>query len=261
MRFSDILAAVTAAQTQVEVAADWLQGRTIFGGLQVALALRALEQALDAAIPLRTLQTTFIAPVPAGPVGIHAQILRRGRSAVQGEARLINAAGETLCLVMAVFGQPRASSLSRRPAAPTAPPAAGLRDVPYLEGLTPVFTRQFAMRFARNGIPFSGVREPVSQTWLAHRDPAALSTAHLVALADVIPSPALALLKQPAAASSLTWALDLLQPRVDFDPTAFWLMDAEATAAADGYISQTATLFNPDGEAAAYSRQTVTIFG
>jgi acyl-CoA thioesterase len=261
MRFSDTLASVSAAETEVEVTADWLQGRTVFGGLQVALALRALERALGEAIPLRSLQTTFIAPVPAGPVALRARILRRGRSAVQGEARLLNAAGETLCLVMAVFGRARASRLSRHPTAPTAPPAAGLRDVPYLEGLTPVFSRQFAMRFALNGIPFSGVREPVSQTWLAHRDPAPLTVAHLVALADVIPSPALALLQQPAAASSLTWALDLLQPRVDFDPAAFWLMDAEATAAAEGYISQTATLFNPAGEAAAYSRQTMAIFG
>lgn len=261
MRFSDTLAAVDSAQARVEVSPDWLQGRTVFGGMQVALALRALEQALGVATPLRSLQTTFIAPVSAGPVDVRANILRRGRSAVQGEARLQNAAGDTLCLVMAVFGQARHSSLQRRPAAPAAPAAAGFPDAPYLEGLTPVFTRQFAMRFALNGIPFSGVSEPLSQTWLAHRDPAPLTAAHLVALADVIPSPALALLRQPAAASSLTWALDVLQPRVDFDPAAFWLMHAEATAAADGYISQTATLFNPDGEAAAYSRQTVTIFG
>lgn len=261
MLFSETLAAVDAAQARVTVSPDWLQGRTVFGGLQVALALRALEQALGETYPLRNLQTTFIAPVPAGEVIVRAEILRRGRSAVQGEARLLNAAGETLCLVLGVFGQSRPSVLQRRPASPSAPPAEGLRDVPYIQGLTPAFTRQFAMRFALNGIPFSGVREPVSQTWLAHRDPAPLSMAHLVALADVIPSPALALLRQPAAASSLTWALDVLQPRVDFPPDAFWLMDAEATAAADGYVSQTATLYNPDGEAAAYARQTVTIFG
>jgi acyl-CoA thioesterase len=261
MRFSETLAMVASADTTAVIAADWLQGRTVFGGLQAALALRALEHAVGEPLPLRALQATFVGPVPAGTVTVSSRVLRRGRSVVQGEARLLSADGDTLCLVIAVFGQARASTLQRQPPHPPATPVDQLPDVPYLEGLTPVFTRQFAMRFARNGIPFSGVTEPVSQTWLAHRDPAPLSTAHLVALADVIPSPALALLKQPAAASSLTWSLDLLQPRVDFDPAAFWRMDAEATAAGDGYVSQTATLFNPAGEAAAYSRQVVTVFG
>ena len=35
---------------------------------------------------------------------------------------------------------------------------------------------------------------------------------------------------------------------------------AEATDAADGYISQSATLYNPAGRAAAHARQTVTVF-
>ena len=46
---------------------DWLQGRSAFGGLQAAFALKAMRELTGVAAPLRVMQTTFIAPVGGGP--------------------------------------------------------------------------------------------------------------------------------------------------------------------------------------------------
>ncbi|MBK6638597.1 MAG: thioesterase family protein [Rhodocyclaceae bacterium] len=50
----------------LELSPDWLQGRTAYGGWQAALGLRAMERVRGDAVPLRSLQVNFIAPVPPG---------------------------------------------------------------------------------------------------------------------------------------------------------------------------------------------------
>ena len=46
----------------LDVPPDWAQGRSIFGGLQAAFAVRAMRSIVDPAVPLRSLQVTFIGP-------------------------------------------------------------------------------------------------------------------------------------------------------------------------------------------------------
>ena len=59
----------------LDVPADWAQGRSIFGGLQAAFAVRAMRAIVDPAIPLRSLQVTFIGPA-AGTLHTTATVLR-----------------------------------------------------------------------------------------------------------------------------------------------------------------------------------------
>ncbi|MEN8664607.1 MAG: acyl-CoA thioesterase domain-containing protein, partial [Polycyclovorans sp.] len=69
MNFTDTLNALPAdASTPVafSIGADWAQGRTVFGGLQTALAVRGLMGLAPDDAPLRALQVTFIAPLPVG---------------------------------------------------------------------------------------------------------------------------------------------------------------------------------------------------
>src|SRR3954462_5959687 len=84
----------------VEIPDDWAQGRTVFGGLQAALALRAMRPLVGSA-PLRALQTTFIAPV-AGRVDLQVRLLRSGKSVSYVEARLMGGSA-TAALVVGVF--------------------------------------------------------------------------------------------------------------------------------------------------------------
>lgn len=247
---------------QFHVTEDWTQGRTAFGGLQGAMALTAMRRLLPATVPLRVLQTTFIGPVPPGAVVVRAQVLRTGKSVTHAQAQ-IEVDGAVACLVVGVFGSARESSLQlERVTYPQLPAVDTLRDMPLFPGMTPNFLAHCALRWALSTPPFTGARDAHSGIYIRLDEPATRE-AHLVALTDIIPTPALSLLKKPTPASSLTWTLELL--RQDFAETGpapgWWLMDAEVTYGAGGYISQTALLWDAQRRPVALSRQTVTVFG
>lgn len=243
------------------VSDDWTQGRTAFGGLQAAIALTAMRKLVPAHIPLRVLQVTFIGPVVVGDVAVHARVLRTGKSVTHAEARLMSG-GETGCLVIGVFGSARESSLKiNNTLYPELPAADGLMNMPLFAGVTPRFLEHCALRWARSTPPFSGASDAHSGIYIRLDEPVT-SDAHMVALCDIIPTPALSMLKRPAPASSLTWTLELL--RNDYLETGtkpgWWLMDAEVTHGEGGYLSQTALLWDAQRRPVALSRQTVTAF-
>lgn len=243
------------------VSEDWTQGRTAFGGLQAAMALTAMRKLVPAHIPLRVLQVTFIGPVVAGDVSVHARVLRTGKSVTHAEARLMSG-GEIGCLVVGVFGSERESSLKvDNTVYPELPAADSLSNMPLFPGVTPRFLEHCALRWARSTPPFSGATEAHTGIYIRLDEPVT-SEAHMVALCDIIPTPALSMLKKPAPASSLTWTLELL--RNDYAETStepgWWLMDAEVTRGEGGYLSQTGLLWDAQRRPIALSRQTVTVF-
>ncbi len=262
MQYSEVLASLrrNGDGWSATIPEEWLQGRTAFGGLQVALAVRAMREALASDVPLRTLQVTFVAPVAAGEVQVEARVLRSGKSATHVEARL-SSGGQLGCLLIAIFGSARASKVAIAPALPNLTDAnAKPIELPYLPGLTPNFTQHLSFRLLAGGLPFSAASRAQTATQVRLRDTAATGEAQVIALADSIPSPALSLLKLPAMASSLTWTLELLSTPFVAPAGADWRIDAEVTAAGDGYVNQSAILFAPDGTAVALSRQSVVMF-
>jgi len=105
MQFSELLDSMQerGGAWTASVGDDWLQGRSVFGGLQAAIALKAMRSLVPGGIPLRTLQVTFVAPVPAGTVTAQARVLRTGKSAIQVEALIVEG-DAVLCVVLGVFG-------------------------------------------------------------------------------------------------------------------------------------------------------------
>lgn len=250
----------TAEGWTFNVGDDWLQGRSCFGGLQSAIAVRAMRELLPDAPPLRTLQTTFIAPVLTGSPRVTASVLRAGKSAIHVEARIHNG-DELACLVIAVFGAARPSQVRLElPAPKVAKTAEQARELPFIPGLTPNFLQHLRQRWADGGFPFSGAATAKTQVYVELRDEPVIREAHVIALADAIPSPALSLLRKPTPASSLTWSLEFLSEALEA-PAAPWLMDAEVSAGGDGYLSQSAVLWSDRGQAIAISRQSVVVFG
>ena len=263
MRFSDVLDTLTPAAAAgtftATVGDDWLQGRSVFGGLQAALAVKAIRQIAPEAPLLRTLQTTFIAPVPAGTVRVEARVLRVGKSAIHAEARLFD--GEQLaCLVIAVFGAARPSAIAIELPAITASPLESARRLPYVAGIAPAFMQHMKLSWAQGAWPYCGGSEARTQVWVAIADEPVITEAVAIALADAIPSPALSTFRKPTVASSLTWTLEFLGQPLDV-PQAPWLMDAEVNAGRDGYLAQTATLADQHGRPVALTRQSVVVFG
>ena len=171
MRFSEAMQTVTrhGDHWQATVSEDWLQGRSAFGGLQAALALRAMRELVPADMPLRTLQVTFIAPVPAGDVTIRAQCLREGRSVIQVEASLCDGE-QVLCRpARRVSASARPSALNFQPVqAPIEIDAA--KELRYVEGRMPAFTQHFRASWLRGDLPFSGGQQRDSVLQLSLRD-------------------------------------------------------------------------------------------
>jgi acyl-coenzyme A thioesterase PaaI-like protein len=78
------------------------------GGVVTATAVRAMGAELsDDCQTLRSLHTTFVAPVSHGAVDINVEILRRGRSMSQLRAEVRNPAAASGHMTDAVFGSPR----------------------------------------------------------------------------------------------------------------------------------------------------------
>ena len=82
---------IGADTVDFDVADDWLQGRTCYGGLISMLGVVAMRDlaghAFSAEASLRGLQTCFIAPVSPGQVEVGVQLLRQGRNVCQVQAQ------------------------------------------------------------------------------------------------------------------------------------------------------------------------------
>ena len=122
-RFSEMISdmhRIDGAWT-TDISEEWLQGRALFGGLTAALCLEAAAREFPDLPPLRSAQFAMVAP-SSGDVSIHAQLLRRGKSATFVSTSLFSESGlatrATLC-----FGAPRSSAFDYvRTTAHTVPP-------------------------------------------------------------------------------------------------------------------------------------------
>ncbi len=260
MRFSDVLRTLQrdADGWSASVPEDWLQGRTAFGGLQAAFAVNAMRELLPQPMPLRTLQATFFAPVPAGPLRVRAELMRTGKNTVHAQARLVDGE-QTLALFIAVFGGGRASSLRVSPTQPAIESPKPLM-FPYVPGITPAFTQHFRSRWLRGGLPFTGATLTQNVLELGFDDAGPVSDAHVLALADYIPPVALSLLKKPVPGGTLTWMLEMLTDSCAALGLQGWRVDAELVAAVGGYTSQSVMLWGPGGVPVALSRQNMVVF-
>jgi acyl-CoA thioesterase len=260
--FSEVLNAMRpdGDAWRVVVPEDWHQGRTIFGGMQVALAARAMRAALGRPLPLRSLQATFIGPLAAQDIRLRAEVVRTGRSATHARCDMLD--GDHLgCTAVAIFGAPRSSSFALEiPRPPVDADPEALADLPSIPGITPQFVNHIQLRWAIGTHPYTGQREPRSTIFARMRDRACSAEDALIALADSIPTPALSMLKAPAPASSLNWMLEILGDPERLDRAGWCQIGTEVRAGTDGYLSQTSTLWGPDGHAYCVSHQTVAIF-
>jgi acyl-CoA thioesterase len=264
MLFSQTMASLRASESGwgAEIGEDWSQGRATFGGLVAALGNETMRRLVPADRQLRGLETVFVGPTPAGTVRIEAQVLRAGRAASIACARLWSG-GEITATLTGIYGAPRSSAITISPQAQSGVPTAqALADsfFPVHEG-GPAFLQHFGMRFAEGSRPFTGSKLPRSKAYIRHRDTAALTESHLVALIDCTPSPVMQMMTKPAPSSSVTWTLQFLRHDYSFSPEAWWRIDTEVNSAGEGYSCESTVVLDPNGTPAAFSRQLVSVFG
>jgi len=242
-----------------EVDDTWLQGRSIVGGLQAAIAVSAMRSVLATELPLRVLQMTFMAPVPAGPVRVRARVLRAGKSATYVEAPIVDGQN-AVALVVGIFGSRRPSKVRVMPEQPEVNSESPF-DIPFMPGLSPNFVQHVSQRWLRGGLPFTASTSREMVLSVALRDEGTTAIEHVIAIADAVPPVALALLDTRAFGSSMTWTLEMLTDSVNGMPLEGYRLDAEIVAGQDGYTSQSVLVWGPGGEALALSRQSMVVFG
>jgi acyl-CoA thioesterase len=267
--FSQVLASIEpipGAGFSVTVPPDWLQGRTVFGGMQMALGGRAMRAVLPlqaAAMPLRSAQMTFVGPLLGGtPIRMKAETLRAGKSTVHARCDLMHDDGKVACTVVGIFGGPRESRFVKE--MPRPDPGVSAEDAnASVVGppMSPAFQKHFDVRTARGARPYSGYSEPRSLIYARLRDRECGSEDALLALADVIPTPVLSILTEPTPASSVNWMIEVLRDPAYLDLHDWVLIDTEVRAGTSGYLSQTSVLYGADGHAYSVSHQTVAVFG
>lgn len=253
--------AVSADGSSFEISDDWLQGRTIYGGLVGAMGVQAMRDKIGPDRPLRVLQVNFVGPVPAGPVTVSVEPLRSGKSMTQVSARIVHD-GAVASMMIATFGLAVSSATPQAPAPASAVPLPdSAASMPYIPGLAPAFIQHFDLRLAAGGWPFTGASTAENVFYFQGRDALPPGDLGLTLLADVIPSPALAVQSGPARASSVTWMLEAYDPGIGAIEPGWWRADAKVERFIEGYAHQDAIIRAPDGRAVASSRQVVAVFG
>lgn len=241
-----------------EVSADWLQGRSAYGGIQAALAVEAMQPFSDG-LPLRTLQATLCAPVPEGRLRIETRMLRAGGNTRQVEARIVDG-DAVLALFIGIFGRARASAVAHDFVQPDIGDGDG-QLMPFAEGM-PAFLKQFSARILKGHFPGSGSPDTEHLYRISLHDTARRAgTSQLLAMSDFPPPVGLSWLKHFTPGSTMTWMLNFTGHPYDDQPLSDWVIDVRLDAAHDGYTQQTVTLFAPDGYAVLRGTQCMVIFG
>ena len=239
-----------------DVDPEWGQGRATFGGLQAAIALRALQE-LAPDRPPRTLHIAYCGPLGPGPATFHGRVERSGGSVTVATGRFEQ--GGTAATVTASFGRGREGRVVvAGSSAPELRPPTPIR-MPQGEGI-PRFTR-FVWFDLQEGMPYTG-SPPTAGGYVRFVEPEPADACYLAALADAWPPAAVAALEAPRPSSSVDLTYDFVRPPPleDVAPDAWFTFRAETEAAADGYAIERGWLWDEHGRLAVRIRQLRAIY-
>lgn len=236
---------------------DWMQGRTIYGGLSAALCLAAVRKAFADLPPLRSAQISFIGPA-GGTVEMTPSLLRQGKSVTFASADIIGEKGLATRAGFC-FGAARESkfdlSFIGEPNVPLPDESKSFFEA----DAKPHFANNFDVRLAKGGSPCSGSNENDHYLWVRYKEPPQMDDASMLALADMPPPAMMPMFTEFAPISSMTWLLNFLHETPQTEDN-WWLLQSRAEHAREGYSSQDMIVWNTYGQAVIAGRQNVAIF-
>ncbi len=247
----------SAPEYNIDLPANWLQGRTAFGGLTSALLIEALQHHYADLPPLRTMQVNFIGPA-AGPLTVTHKVLRRGKNNVTIEARLDSELGAgTYGYFTFGNGREMQQGMDYPLNLPDLQPQDAELMVPVSEELS--FLYNFERRLVSGPAILSGSKNPDMLLWTRHVDPdARQGLGPLIVLGDAPPA-ALCALTDIQALSSMNWNVNMLSDDVSTDD-GWWLVRSATHFIRDGYSSQLIQIWNSDGRRIMDSMQHQAVF-
>lgn len=242
---------------EVEPGEDWGQGRTLYGGASLAVASHAARLSFPDLPPLRSVQASY-AGAADGPLRIHSKMIRVGKSTFFVGVDLSGDAGVTLHAVFC-YGRARASVLDYRDYQAPDAPAPELCGPLFPEAVSPPFKIQFDSRLAGANSVIGAAQTPELLAWVRHRDPNVKDgEAGFFALGDCLPPGAMAMFKERAPVSTMTWTINILNN--DFSPMDWHLIQSRAEFIRDGYSSQSMRMWDRNGNPLASGSQQVALY-
>jgi acyl-CoA thioesterase len=231
----------------VDLPDNWSQGRTAYGGITAALGAASARRAFADLPPLRSAQVAFIAPL-SGQIRFVPTLLRQGRSAtyVRVDASAEDRLGATMVLI---FAGERESAVSK----PPSPEPVGSGD-----SMAPPPHVMFAQNFDHSAT--AGTDGLVDRFVTLKAPSNANAEYELLAVADLLPPPALFNLPQVAPLSSMNWHIDLMEPARRSDDRRWRLKNVEEMHD-HGLSTQQMWMWDGEGRLVASGRQLVTLFG
>jgi len=229
----------------------WFVARGPNGGFLAALATRAAEAATGR--PLRSLALHFVAAPAVGPLDVHVEVEREGRSYSAASVR-IEQDGAPMTLALATLGElPEDGPAWNAAPPPDATPLAETEPIAPEQANVPAFMRNYDLRWAvgqHGDVPGSG-------GWMRAREPRALDAPLVAAMTDGWAPAAFVALGRFVAAPTLDLTIHIRSPLppAGMEPEDFVLCRFESRFGAGGVWEEDGTLWTPAGELIAQSRQ------
>jgi acyl-CoA thioesterase len=259
MTIASLLEPVTGQPGPVRLAqaADWMQGRTLYGGASALVAYTMAVRAFADLPVLRAAQVAFVAPV-GEHIELSAQIVRQGRNVTQVRSEILSE-GRVALSAFWLFGEGREANAVHPSALPEDWPG------PPEDGAS--VTHQFAPAFVARNFDLRHGQTKGAERGATVRRWARLTEAHdldpvskLVLMGDVMPPGAMRAMQRQGPVSSINWSFNVLDP--DSRSRDGWYLAENASQHADaGYSSERLRMWDADGRQVLDGMQCVAVFG
>jgi acyl-CoA thioesterase len=238
-------------------AADWMQGRTLYGGASALVAYTMAVHAFPGLPPLRAGQIAFVAPV-GEEIVLTAEIVRQGRNVTQIRSEIL-CEGRVALSAYWLFGAGRDANAVHAGAMP--------EDWPGPPEDNAAVTHQFAPTFVhknfelRHGQIKGSDRGATVRRWARLNEPHDLDpVSTLVLMGDVMPPGAMRAMQRVGPISSVNWSFNVLDP--ESRSRGGWYLAENASQHADaGYSSERLRMWDAEGKQVLDGLQCVAVFG
>lgn len=272
---------------------DWLQGRTLFGGIQAGLAIHAVERCLshlsaydmhsgtddpNAAVissesqspwPVVSFMAEFAEPINPGPLTVTVALTRRGANSALFAVSLRNDIGPRAS-IRVLAGAPRPLGVEAGNSVCDFPTPHNVPTLPADTPGLPLFMQHLEYRpvvgadwgasqpTARLG-GHCRFRQPGTLAAINAHSYGECSMAPLATVADAWPPPVVGLMPWGAPVSSVQWHMSFTRGAFQTMADEWWAIDSEVVGVADGYAS-TRTQYYQQGRLVALASQIVVAF-
>jgi acyl-CoA thioesterase len=257
----DLASAVTASgdgRFIANIPDGWQQGRGAFGGLVLAILLRAIQKSEpDRARTPRSLIGELAGPVVSGEAEIVVTVLRRGANQSNIRADL-RQNGEVLAFASAVLSSPRVVGIPNHIPKVTPPPIGDATVVP-IEGPLPKFTKNFIYSI-NEGVPFTGSEAPVVSAWIRTREvPAAIDHPLLVGYLDAYWPAFFPVITTPRPIATIAFTAEFMCDPRSLDPAAHYHYRGRTVSDHEGFQLELRDLYDAHGTLIASNQQTFVV--